>query len=88
MGSFTHAAEALFLTQPTIFMQIKMLTETLVMPLFGQLGRTLRATDAGYELSQSCRKGLEIMANQEMKISDIQGVRRGRLRLAVISTVN
>jgi DNA-binding transcriptional LysR family regulator len=41
-GSFTRAAEALFLTQPTVSMQIKKLADTVGLPLFEQVGRKLR----------------------------------------------
>ena len=37
-GSFTRAAEALFLTQPTVSMQIKKLADTVGLPLFEQVG--------------------------------------------------
>jgi DNA-binding transcriptional LysR family regulator len=87
LGSFTRAAEELFLTQPTISMQIKKLAEAVGMPLFEHVGRSVKPTEAGRELYESCRKIFDALANLEMKVSDLQGMRRGRLRVAVITTV-
>lgn len=86
LGSFTRAAEELFLTQPTVSMQIKKLNEAIGMSLFEQVGRNVRPTEAGQELYQACRNIFETLANFEMKVADLQGIRSGRLRLAVIST--
>jgi len=86
LGSFTRAAEELFLTQPTVSMQTKKLADALGLPLFEQIGRNVRPTEAGLELYESCRRIFENLANLEMKISDLKGIRRGRLRLGVITT--
>jgi DNA-binding transcriptional LysR family regulator len=86
LGSFTRAAEELFLTQPTVSMQIKKLADSMGLPLFEHVGRNVRPTEAGLELYQSCRKIFETLANLEMKIADLKGIKRGRLRLGVITT--
>ena len=49
-GSFTRAAAALELTQPTVSQQIKRLTQTIGMPLFEQLGKQIYLTAAGQEV--------------------------------------
>ena len=41
LGSFTRAAEELFLTQPTVSMQIKKLTDAVGLPLFEQIGASI-----------------------------------------------
>jgi DNA-binding transcriptional LysR family regulator len=46
----------------------------------------VRPTEAGLELYQSCRRIFESLANLEMKLADLKGIRRGRLRLGVITT--
>lgn len=86
LGSFTRAAEELFLTQPTVSMQIKKLTEAVGLPLFDQAGRKVQPTEAGHELYDACRRMFETLANLEMKMADLQGMKRGRLRLGVITT--
>lgn len=86
LGSFTRAAEELFLTQPTVSMQIKKLADSMGLPLFEHVGRNVRPTEAGLELYQSCRRIFETLANLEMKLADLKGIKRGRLRLGVITT--
>ena len=86
LGSFTRASEELFLTQPTVSMQIKKLTEAIGLPLFEHVGRNVAPTDAGNELYKTCRTMFETLANLEMKISDMKGLKRGRLRMGVITT--
>jgi DNA-binding transcriptional LysR family regulator len=86
LGSFTRAAEELFLTQPTVSMQIKKLADSLGLPLFEHVGRNVRPTEAGLELYEACRRIFETLANLEMKMADLKGIRRGRLRLSVVTT--
>jgi len=85
LGSFTRAAEELFLTQPTVSMQIKKLTEAIGLPLFEHVGRNVEPTELGNELYGSCRSMFETLANLEMKASDMKGLKRGRLRMGVIT---
>ena len=87
-GSFTRAAEALFLTQPTVSMQIKKLADTVGLPLFEQVGRKLRPTEAGTELYKSCRQIFATLSNLEMTMADLKGIKTGRLTLGVITTAN
>jgi DNA-binding transcriptional LysR family regulator len=86
LGSFTRAAEELFLTQPTVSMQIKKLSEAIGAPLFRQVGRSVEPTDAGREVHAACREILSTLSNLEIKLADLKGLRRGRLRLGVLTT--
>lgn len=86
LGSFTRAAEELFLTQPTVSMQIRKLTDAMGVPLFEHVGRNVEPTEAGSELYAACRSMFETLANLEMKIADLKGLKRGRLRIGVITT--
>lgn len=86
LGSFTRGAEELHLTQPTVSMQVKKLTDVVGLPLFEHVGRRVVPTEAGKELYQACRQVFEILSNFEMKIGDIQGLKKGRLRIGVITT--
>jgi DNA-binding transcriptional LysR family regulator len=86
LGSFTRAAEELFLTQPTVSMQIRKLTDAIGLPLFEHVGRNVEPTEAGLELYEACRSMFESLANLEMKVSDLKGMKRGRLRMGVITT--
>ncbi len=86
LGSFTRAAEELFLTQPTVSMQIKKLSETVGMPLFEQVGKKIYLTDIGHELHHTCRGISEHLANFEMIVANMKGLKTGKLRLAVVTT--
>lgn len=86
LGSFTRAAEELHLTQPTVSMQIKKLTDAVGLPLFEQLGKRIHLTDAGHALLATCREISEQLSRFEMTVSDMKGLKKGRLRLAVVTT--
>ncbi len=85
-GSFTRAAEELFLTQPTVSMQVKQLTKYVGLPLFEQMGKKLYLTAAGKELFETCREIFDRISQFEMTIADLKGLKQGRLRLAVVTT--
>jgi len=86
LGSFTRAAEELFLSQPTVSMQIKKLADVLGLPLFEHVGRNVEPTEAGLALYKSSRELFEILANLEMTVADLKGLKIGRLRMGVITT--
>jgi DNA-binding transcriptional LysR family regulator len=86
LGSFTRAAEEMFLTQPTVSMQIKKLTDAVGLPLFEHVGRNVEPTEAGSELYDACRRMFETLSNLEMKFADLKGLKTGRLRISGITT--
>jgi len=86
LGSFTRAAEELFLTQPTVSMQIKKLADAVGMPLFEQVGKKVYLTDAGRALHAFTRELLDHFARFEMTLADMKGLKQGTLRLAVVTT--
>lgn len=85
-GSFTRAAEELFLTQPTVSIQMKQLTKAVGLPLFEQVGKRLYLTEAGKELLDTCQDIFERLSQFEMTVSDLQGLKKGQLRISVITT--
>ncbi len=85
-GSFTRAAEELYITQPTVSSQIKQLTQSVGLPLFEQIGKRLYLTEAGKELLTTCQDIFQRLSNFEMKVADLKGTKQGRLSLAVITT--
>jgi LysR family transcriptional regulator, low CO2-responsive transcriptional regulator len=86
LTSITRAAEELSLTQPTVSMQIKQLTQNIGVPLFEQIGKKLYLTEAGQELLITCREIFDRLSRFEMKITDLQGLKQGKLKLATITT--
>lgn len=86
LGSFTRAAEELFLTQPTVSMQTRKLADAVGLELFEHVGRKFTPTEAGMELYAACRQIFQSLSNLEMKVADLKGMKRGHLRLGVITT--
>ncbi len=85
-GSITTASKALFLTQPTVSMQLKKLSDAIGTPLYEQHGRKLIFTIAGAEVVKSAREILSCLDRLDMKLADLQGLKTGRLSLAVVNT--
>lgn len=85
-GSFTRAAEELSITQPTVSTQIRRLNQAIGLPLFEQIGKQLHLTDVGHELLNTCHTIFERLSNFEMTVADLQGTKRGKLRLGVVTT--
>jgi LysR family transcriptional regulator, low CO2-responsive transcriptional regulator len=86
LTSITRAAEELSLTQPTVSMQIKQLTQNVGVPLFEQIGKKLYLTDSGKELLATCQEIFDRLSRFEMKIADFQGLKQGKLKIATITT--
>ena len=86
LGSFTRAAEELHLTQPTVSMQIKKLTDAVGLPLCEQVGKKMYLTDAGRALQGFTRELLDHFERFEMTLADLKGLKQGRLKIAVVTT--
>ena len=84
--SYTRAAEELHLTQPAVFTQIKQLEDSIGLPLLERIGKRLYLTDAGRETLAACRDILGGLERLEMRLDDLQGLKRGRLRVAMVTT--
>ena len=84
--SYTRAAETLHLTQPATFAQVRQLEEHVGHKLIERLGKTLFLTEAGEIVLKSAERMLEETDNLDMALAELQGLARGRLRLAVVST--
>ena len=86
LGSVTAAARALHLTQPTVSVQLRDLGELIGEPLFEQVGRRLRLTQAGEALQQTVAELVACWARFDARLGEIHGLVRGRLRLAAVTT--
>lgn len=86
LGSVKAAAESLHLTQPTVSMQLKKLSEAIGMPLYDRVGRGREFTDAGRALAATAREVLDSFERLDMTLSDLRGLKAGTLRIAVVTT--
>src|SRR3989344_4338575 len=80
-GSFTRAAEALHVSQPTLSQQIKHLEESLGVQLLDRSGRTVHLTDTGEIYLHHARRALGELDAGTRAINDVQDMSRGSLRL-------
>lgn len=86
LGSFTKAAEELYMAQPTVSVQMKKLSETVGLPLIEQIGKGIYLTEAGRVLQASCHDVFSTLAKVEHDLANIRGMSTGRLQLAVSTT--
>lgn len=85
-GSITAATQTLHLTQPTISMQLKKMSEAIGMPLYDQVGKKLVFTEAGVATVAAARDILGRVEELDSSLSDLKGLKAGTLRLGVVTT--
>jgi DNA-binding transcriptional LysR family regulator len=86
--SFSRAAQELHLSQPAVSMQIKQLEENVGISLFEQLGKKIFLTEAGHELYHYSRVIAQQLSEAEAVLSELRGLKRGKLKISVASTAN
>ena len=84
--SFTRAAEELHLTQPTVSIQLKQLTDIVGLPLVEQVGKRVYLTEAGRLVEASSRDIFDRLDRLAMDLAQTQGLERGSLKLSIITT--
>ena len=83
LGSFTKAGDATFRTQSALSQQIKALERELDCHLFERIGkRKLRLTSAGERFFEFAEAILENYDCLKEDLSELQGLQKGRLRIA------
>lgn len=85
-ASFTRAAEALHISQPTLSQQVRQLEKELKAQLLDRTGRTVRLTDAGRAYTHYARAALQDLAAAERAVLDVRDLSVGTLRLAMTPT--
>jgi LysR family cyn operon transcriptional activator len=81
--SFTRAAERLHVTQPTLSHQIKQLETMVGTLLFERGSKEIDLTAAGRLFKPHCERVLKEIESSELAISELEGLMRGNLRMAV-----
>jgi LysR family hydrogen peroxide-inducible transcriptional activator len=87
VGSFTRAAQACFVAQPSLSQQIRKLEEELGQPLFERLGRRVRLTSAGHILYERAARILSSLAEARDALRDPSDLHEGEIQVAAIPTV-
>lgn len=86
LGSFTATAKELYLTQPTISMQMKKLSELVGTPLIQVHNKGVVLTDAGKELVPACRAIFRELEQYETVIGNIKEIGQGELSISGVTT--
>jgi LysR family transcriptional regulator, low CO2-responsive transcriptional regulator len=86
LGGVTKAALALHLTQPTVSTQLRELADALGVALLAPAGRGVQLTDAGRDLLAAVSRMFEHWREFEDTVADTQGLLRGSLRIAGVTT--
>ncbi|MGE3189454.1 MAG: LysR family transcriptional regulator, partial [Vicinamibacterales bacterium] len=85
-GGVTRAAERLHLTQPTLSIQLRQLSDLVGEPLFEQVGRRMFLTEAGHEVRRAARQIEDAITSLGARLAARRGLEQGRLRMSVVST--
>jgi len=80
-GSFSAAAERLYITQPAISKRIALLEQQLGARLFDRVGRQIQLTEAGRSLLPRARQVLMDVEDMARAIHDLSGSVTGKLRI-------
>ncbi|MBN9321714.1 MAG: LysR family transcriptional regulator [Delftia acidovorans] len=86
MASFTRAAEALHVTQPTISKMVRALEEELGGPLLLREGRGVQLTDAGQVVHARGLQVLEQSRQLLQEVAEVDGIARGSLSVGIMPT--
>ena len=81
--NFTRAAERLHVTQPTLSHQVKQLESMIGTVLFERSTKEIELTAAGRLLKPYCERILKEIESSVLAISELEGLMRGTLRMAV-----
>jgi len=84
--SVTAAAKSLYVSQPTVSVQLRELADTIGEPLFEPTGRKIRLTQAGEVLYKTVRELAGCWQRFEANLAAINGLESGRLRIAAVTT--
>lgn len=82
-GSFTHAAEKTFVTQPYLSKVVKQLEEELNVTLFNRTTRKLELTDAGKIVIEQGRLALKPLQDMPNLLDELQDLQKGEIMLGI-----
>ncbi|SDL65485.1 DNA-binding transcriptional regulator, LysR family [Franzmannia pantelleriensis] len=85
-GTMSEAARRLHLTQPTVSMQLKRLSEAVGEPLLESRQGRLLPTEAGSELYRASREVLGRFDDFDDYLAALRGGERGRFSIALVNT--
>lgn len=85
--NFIKAAEACFVTQPTLSMQIQKLEEEFEVKIFDRRKQPITPTTAGLEIIEHARNVINASSELSFFVESLKGRMRGQLRIGIIPTL-
>lgn len=86
LGSFTAAAEALGLAQPSVSEQVRMMEQSLGVQLFDRVGRGLVPTEAARALRPHAERALVAVDEGRRAVTAVRELSAGTIRFGVFGT--
>lgn len=86
-GSFSKAARKLYRTQPAISKQVQALEESLGIPLFNRVGKSVLLTEAGNILRDHANIAFQTLDDARETINQLRGLQKGQLSIGAASTI-
>lgn len=83
LKSFTKAADALYITQPSISKTIKGMEEELGVVLFDRVGKRVELTDAGQLIVAQAQQIVASFQNLTAELDDLRNLKRGHIRIGL-----
>lgn len=81
LKSFTNAADTLYMTQPAVSSQIKVLEESIGLPLILRSDKRVELTEAGKHFYRQAKEVITAYERAIEVMDDFKGLKRGRLSL-------
>jgi DNA-binding transcriptional LysR family regulator len=86
-GTFTEAARACHIAQPSLSQSVRSLEAELGIELFHRVGRRVRLTAAGEAFAGPARQTIRDLETTEAAVAEVRGLRAGRLDVACLPTL-
>ncbi len=86
LASFSRAAEALHISQPSVSIQVADLERALGVELFEQLGKRIYLTDAGRVIEDYAHRILSLVDEAQDAVGEVTELHRGRLAVGASTT--
>lgn len=87
-GNFTRAAEKVFVSQSALSQQIQLLEQEIGAPVLSRGKRGVHLTAAGEVLQRHAQRAFHELEQARVVIDELQGLKRGELRVGAVQTVN
>jgi LysR family cyn operon transcriptional activator len=87
-GNFTRAAEKVFVSQSALSQQIQLLEQEIGAPVLSRGKRGVHLTAAGEVLKHHAQRVFHELEQARVVIDELQGLKRGELRVGAVQTVN